>query len=85
MNYLEIINQPMDLKTIGEQLQVGNYATPSDFADAIRPIFENLKNFDSVRNLSKTIELSVRFEDQLRNILTSYETRRTTTGCKCEL
>ena len=49
-DYLQVIDQPMDLQTVGEKLQAGHYATPSEFANDVRLIFENSKKFKPNRN-----------------------------------
>ena len=84
-NYLKAIEQPMDLQTIGEQLQTGKYATPSEFAKDVRLIFENVKKFIFVTDLSTTMKLWELFEKHFKCILASYETRKTTTGRKLKL
>ena len=85
VNYLQAIEQPMDLQTIGEQLQTGKYATPSEFAKDVRLIFENVKKFIFVTDLSTTMKLWELFEKHFKCILASYETRKATTGRKCKL
>ena len=83
--YLEVIDHPMDLQTVLEELQSGNYGTPSEFAKDIRLIFENSKNYNP-NELSKiygmTVRLSILFEDLIRNILTFYEIQKTAAGCR---
>lgn len=46
-DYLQIIDTPMDLLTVKEQLLVGNYDTPSRFARDVRLIFQNSRNFNT--------------------------------------
>ena len=65
-DYLQVIDHPMDLQTVREQLQVSNYATPSDFAKDVRLIFENSKNYNTnkkSRIYAMTVRLSLLFED----------------------
>lgn len=79
-NYLQTIDHPMDLQTVREQLQVGNYATPMDFAKDVRLIFDNSKNYNTnkkSRIYAMTVRLSAIFEEHMRNILTSYKHRKT--------
>ena len=79
-DYLQVIDHPMDLQTVREQLQVSNYATPSDFAKDVRLIFENSKNYNTnkkSRIYAMTVRLSLLFEDHIRNILASYKHRKT--------
>ena len=84
-NYLLVVDQPMDLKTLGEKLQESHYATPSEFAKDIRLIFENSKKFKPNRNsvmYAMTDRLSILFEEHFKNILTSYKTQKTANECK---
>ena len=84
-NYVLVIDQPMDLQTVGEQLQDGNYATPNDFAEDVRLIFKNSRTFKKNRKskmYAMTDRLSFLFEEYFHNILTSYETQKTAAGCK---
>ena len=71
----QVIDKPMNLKTVREKLQEGNYATPNDFAQDVRLIFENLKKCNPIRKLRKTIRFSILFEDQFHEILDSYKRR----------
>ncbi|XP_057373055.1 bromodomain and WD repeat-containing protein 3-like [Daphnia carinata] len=80
-DYLQVIDHPMDLLTVREQLQVSNYATPMDFAKDVRLIFENSKNFNTnkkSRIYAMTVRLSAVFEEHIRNILASYKYRKNT-------
>ena len=72
----QVIDKPMNLKTVREKLQEGNYATPNDFAKDVRLIFENLKKCNPIKKLRKTIRFSILFEDQFHEILDSYKRRR---------
>ena len=74
----------MDLQTVGEKLKAGHYATPCDFSKDVRLIFENSKKFKPNRDsvmYAMTDRLSDLFEEYFQNILTSYETQKTATGC----
>jgi len=80
-DYLQVIDHPMDLQTVREQLQVSNYATPMDFAKDVRLIFENSKNFNTnkkSRIYAMTVRLSASFEEHIRSILASYKHRKNT-------
>ena len=82
-DYLRVVDYPMDLQTVGEQLQNDNYATPSEFAKDVRLIFENSKKFN--RNTKSVIyvmtdRLLILFEDHIRPILSSCETQKTAAG-----
>ena len=82
-NYVLLVDQPMDLQTVGDKLH--HYATPKDFAEDVRLIFENSKKFKPNRNsvmYAMTDRLSDLFEEHFDNILTSYETQKTAAGCK---
>lgn len=46
-DYLQIIDTPMDLLTVREELIGGNYETPSNFARDVRLIFQNSRNFNT--------------------------------------
>ena len=86
-DYLLLVDQPMDLKTVGKNLQAGHYATPSDFSNDVRLIFENSKNFKPNRNsvmYAMTDRLAVLFEEHFKNIL-NYKTQKIAAGCKSKL
>ena len=75
-DYLQVIDHPMDLQTVREQLQVNNYKTPMDFAKDVKLIFENSKNYNTnkrSRIYAMTVRLSCRFEEHVRSILASYK------------
>ena len=87
-DYLRVVDYPMDLQTVGEQLQDGHYATPSDFAKDVHLIFENSKKFNPNRKsriYAMTDRLLILFEDHIRLILATYATQKTATGCKSKL
>ena len=87
-NYLLVVDQPMDLKTLGEKLQESHYATPSEFAKDIRLIFGNSKKFKPNRDsmiYAMTGRLSILFEEHFKNILTSYQTQMKAPRCKSKL
>lgn len=46
-DYHQIIDTPMDLRTIKEDLLGGNYSNPEDFAKDVRLIFTNSKNYNT--------------------------------------
>ena len=84
-DYLKVIQHPMDLQTVREKLSVGNYATPKDFATDVRIIFDNSKTFNPnplSMMYGQQHRLSILFEEQFHNIMTSYETRESAAGCK---
>ena len=74
-DYLLYIYQPMDLRTVREQLIFGHYATPIDFAKDVRLIFENSKIYNTDRRwkiFGQTDRLSELFEKQFKIFSTSY-------------
>lgn len=46
-DYLQVIDTPMDLLTVREELMGGNYDTPQKFASDVRLIFQNSRNFNT--------------------------------------
>ena len=86
--YLQVIDFPMDLQTVGEKLEANKYATPNEFAKDVRLIFENSKKLypnTKYKIYGQTDQLSFLFEKHFHNILTSYETRKTEYGFNCKL
>ena len=81
--YERVVDHPMDLQTIREQLQVGNYSSPADFAKDMRLIIENSKNYNTnkkSRIYAMTIRLSVAFEEHFAPILESYKRRHSSSS-----
>ena len=71
-DYLDTIEHPMDLQTVGEKLEANNYVTPSEFAEDVRLIVENSKKFNpntKSKIYGQTDRLSLLFEEQFRHIL----------------
>lgn len=82
-DYTRYVDHPMDLQTIREQLQVGNYASPADFAKDVRLIFDNSKNYNTnkkSRIYAMTIRLSAKFEECFGAVLKSYKQRRSSSS-----
>ena len=78
-DYFQVIDHPMDLQTVREELEAGNYETPMDFAKDVRLICDNSKNFNTnkkSRIYAMTIRLSAVFEEHIRPILASYKHRK---------
>ena len=46
-NYHHLIDTPMDLGSVKEDLLGGNYETPNEFAKDVRLVFTNSKNFNT--------------------------------------
>lgn len=75
-NYSHVIDTPMDLTTVKEQLLAGVYETSLDFRKDMRLIFMNSKTFNTnkkSRIYSMTIRLSNVFEEKMREILSNYK------------
>ena len=45
--YHHIVDTPMDLRTVKEDLLGGNYETPAEFAKDMRLIFTNSRNYNT--------------------------------------
>ncbi|GMH32759.1 hypothetical protein BSKO_00593 [Bryopsis sp. KO-2023] len=47
-DYFDIVKQPMDMKTVGSKLKMGDrvYTTPLEFRDDMRQIFENCRLYN---------------------------------------
>ena len=84
-DYLQVIDHPMDLQTIGEKLRDGHYATPSDFSNDVRLIIDNSMIYNTDRNsmiYGQTDRLSKLFDEEFRKILASYGNRKTAVQSK---
>lgn len=46
-DYYQIIDTPMDLRTVKEDLLGGNYETPIEFAKDMKLIFTNSRNYNT--------------------------------------
>lgn len=46
-DYSQVIDIPMDLTTVREELSASGYSTPHDFAKDVRLIFTNSKNYNT--------------------------------------
>lgn len=47
LDYLQIIDTPMDLQTVKEELLSGNYETPMDFSKDMKLIFQNSRSYNT--------------------------------------
>ncbi|XP_042863346.1 bromodomain and WD repeat-containing protein 3-like isoform X2 [Penaeus japonicus] len=77
-DYSQVIDIPMDLTTVREELSASGYSTPHDFAKDVRLIFTNSKNYNTnkrSRIYSMTLRLEAYFEDQIKPILASYKSK----------
>ncbi|XP_057380734.1 PH-interacting protein-like [Daphnia carinata] len=73
-DYLQVMDYPMDLETVHEELRLNNYATPMEFARDVRVIFKNSKNYFTnkrSRSWCMTHRLSAVFEKHICKILAS--------------
>ncbi|KAJ6662401.1 hypothetical protein lerEdw1_011814 [Lerista edwardsae] len=76
-DYREIIDTPMDLGTVKETLEAGNYHTPMELCKDIRLIFGNAKAYTPSKRskiYSMTLRLSALFEEKMRRILSDFRT-----------
>ncbi|XP_055848126.1 bromodomain and WD repeat-containing protein 3 [Episyrphus balteatus] len=78
-DYLQIIDTPMDLRTVKEDLLGGNYEDPVDFAKDVRLIFQNSKNYNTnkrSRIYSMTLRLSALFESHIKKVISTWKAVR---------
>nr|XP_003706685.1 PREDICTED: PH-interacting protein isoform X1 [Megachile rotundata] len=78
-DYHQIIDTPMDLRTVKEDLLGGNYETPLQFAKDMKLIFTNSRNYNTnkrSRIYSMTIRLSAMFEEHMRKIISNWKSAR---------
>ncbi|XP_011333353.2 PH-interacting protein isoform X2 [Ooceraea biroi] len=83
--YHQIIDTPMDLRTVKEDLLGGNYEMPSEFAKDMRLIFTNSRNYNTNKRsmiYSMTMRLSAMFEEHMRKILSNWKSRRRANNAK---
>ncbi|XP_066478380.1 bromodomain and WD repeat-containing protein 1 isoform X2 [Tiliqua scincoides] len=76
-DYREIIDTPMDLGTVKETLEAGNYHTPMELCKDIRLIFGNAKAYTPNKRskiYSMTLRLSALFEEKMRRIISDFRT-----------
>nr|XP_008105713.1 PREDICTED: bromodomain and WD repeat-containing protein 1 isoform X2 [Anolis carolinensis] len=74
-DYREIIDTPMDLSTVKETLEAGNYDTPVELCKDIRLIFSNAKAYTPNKRskiYSMTLRISALFEEKIRKLLSDY-------------
>ncbi|XP_059610185.1 PH-interacting protein isoform X2 [Phlebotomus argentipes] len=84
-DYSQIVDTPMDLRTIQEDLRGGNYQTPMDFVKDIRLIFQNSRNYNTnkrSRIYSMTLRLSTLFETHIKQILYNWKASRRRNNAK---
>jgi len=74
-DYSKVIDTPMDLSTVKEQLLSDMYDSPNEFCKDMRLIFQNSKSFNTnkkSRIYSMTVRLSGLFEDKMRRIMSDW-------------
>lgn len=60
-DYYHIVDTPMDLRTIKEDLLGGNYDTPTEFAKDMKMIFTNSRNYNT--NKRSRVSIDIYFSD----------------------
>lgn len=76
-DYLQVVECPMDLSTVREELVAGNYETIREFYKDVRLIFSNSKNYNTnqkSRIFSMTVRLSNMFEARMKQIIAQSKT-----------
>ncbi|KAK7871917.1 hypothetical protein R5R35_009722 [Gryllus longicercus] len=78
-DYYQVIDTPMDLRTVKEDLLGGNYESPLEFCKDVRLIFMNSKNYNTnkrSRIYSMTVRLSAMFEEHMKTIIYNWKAAR---------
>lgn len=78
-DYLQVVDTPMDLRTVKEDLLGGNYENPLEFAKDIRLIFQNSRNYNTnkrSRIYSMTLRLSTLFEAHIKSIIYDWKSAK---------
>ncbi|KAJ8400340.1 hypothetical protein AAFF_G00397230 [Aldrovandia affinis] len=76
-DYLNIIDTPMDFKTVKKTLEQDEYDNPTELCKDTRLIFTNAKAYTPdkrSRIYSMTLRLSALFEERIRTIISDYRT-----------
>ncbi|KAI8498695.1 Bromodomain and WD repeat-containing protein 3 [Branchiostoma belcheri] len=79
LDYRNIIDTPMDLGTVREQLMVGAYENPTELSKDVRLIFNNSKTYTpnkKSRIYSMTLRLSAFFEENIRQIVAEWRSAK---------
>ncbi|KAK2154938.1 hypothetical protein LSH36_253g03021 [Paralvinella palmiformis] len=74
--YYQIIDHPMDLGTIKEQIDCDVYETPVEFCKDVRLVFNNSRMYNTnkrSRIYTMTLRLSAMFEEQIRDIISGWK------------
>uniref|UniRef100_A0A3Q3EFY0 Bromodomain and WD repeat domain containing 3 n=1 Tax=Labrus bergylta TaxID=56723 RepID=A0A3Q3EFY0_9LABR len=75
-DYRDIIDTPMDLRTVSETLLGGNYENPMEFAKDVRLIFSNSKAYTPNKKsqiYTMTLSLSAFFEKNIISIISDHK------------
>ncbi|XP_069680733.1 bromodomain and WD repeat-containing protein 3 isoform X4 [Periplaneta americana] len=78
-DYYQMIDTPMDLRTVKEDLLGGNYESPLEFCKDMRLIFTNSKNYNTnqrSRIYSMTVRLSAMFEEHMKTVINNWKCAR---------
>lgn len=60
-DYYRMVDTPMDLGTMREELQGNNYESPEDFCEDLRRIFTNSKNYSTDKRSRVFVHQSLLF------------------------
>uniref|UniRef100_A0A8D0L7U7 Bromo domain-containing protein n=1 Tax=Sphenodon punctatus TaxID=8508 RepID=A0A8D0L7U7_SPHPU len=75
-DYRSIIDTPMDLGTVKETLEAGNYDSPMELCKDIRLIFSNARSYTPNKRskiYSMTLRISALFEEKIRRIVSDFK------------
>ncbi|KAF2360852.1 Bromodomain, partial [Trinorchestia longiramus] len=75
-DYDRVVEVPMDLTTVREELSTHSYETPHQFASDVRLIFCNSKSYNTNKKskiYSMTVRLEAFFEDKMKSVFSSYQ------------
>ncbi|XP_033739931.1 PH-interacting protein-like [Pecten maximus] len=78
-NYNSIIDEPMDLGTVKENLDNGEYSDPTELCKHIRLVFHNSKVYNTnkrSRIYTMTLRLSAMFEEQIKDIVIDWKSAK---------
>lgn len=67
LDYLQIVDTPMDLRTVKEDLLGCNYQSKSEFLKDVRIIFSNSRQYNT--NPRSRVSLSINFRLHIHTIL----------------
>lgn len=75
-DYYSVIDHPMDLSIVKENMNQNVYTSPLQFAKDMKLIFSNSKTYNTNKRAkiySMTLRLSAMFESRMKEILTTYK------------